>query len=169
MPPLHPTLDKLKLIQQIQTGYEFAERTLALVPADAVGEAGVCGHWSVKNLIAHLTSWEQRTQSWLTEAEQGIPLTVPEAGFGWDQFDALNDVYYQRSKDRTLDDILAEWHHAQLEILSLVQGLTEDELAGSGRFTGMISDSPAHAIASNTCWHYDVHLAQIREWLNQRN
>jgi hypothetical protein len=167
--PLHPTLDKSKLIQEIQTNYEFAERTLVLVPTETVGEAGVCGRWSVKDLIAHLTSWEQRTLRWMAEAEQGIALTVPEVGFGWDQFDALNDVYYQRSKDRALDDILAAFHQTQSEILSLVQRLTEDELTGSGRFAGMTSDSPAHAIASNTCWHYDVHLAQIREWLNQRN
>jgi hypothetical protein len=166
---LHPTLDKLKLLQQLETGYAFAERTLALVPTEAIGVAGVCGHWSVKDVVAHLTSWEQRTLRWLAEAEQGIVLKVPEAGFGWDQFDALNDMYYQRSKDRALDDILAELHRVQLEILSLVQRLTEDELAGGGRMTGMFSDSPAHAIASNTCWHYDFHLAQIREWLNQRN
>ena len=166
---MHLTLDKVKLLQQMETGYAFAERTLALVPTEAVDVARVCGHWSVKDLIAHLTSWEQRTLRWLAEAEQGIPLKVPEAGFGWEQFDALNDLYYQRSKGRALDDIMAAFHNAQLEMLAIVQNLTDEELAGGGRMTGMFRDSPADAIASNTCWHYDIHLAQIREWLNQRN
>jgi hypothetical protein len=97
--PLHLSLDKRKLLQQLQTAYEFADRTLALVPPERIAEPGVCGHWSVKDLFAHLACWEARTLCWLAEAELGIPLKVPEAGYGWDQFDQLNDVYYQHSKN----------------------------------------------------------------------
>jgi len=79
---LHPMCDRLILLERLESTYDFAERTLQLVPESRWMEArwmeaGVCGHWSVKDLIAHLTHWEQRTLHWM---EAGTPLTHPEPG-----------------------------------------------------------------------------------------
>jgi hypothetical protein len=93
---------------------------------------------------------------------------VPEEGFGWDQFDALNDVYYHQNRERALDDILEDFRRVQTEMLAKVATYSDEELAGGGRMTGMFIDSPADAIAANTSEHYALHLAQIREWLNRR-
>ena len=162
---LHARLDKNKLLLRVHTEYDFADRTLALVPATRMDEPGVCGHWSVKDLIAHLTSWEQRTLRWLDEAESGTKLTVPEAGFGWHEFDRLNDVYYQRNRQLSLDEIVADFHATRQTMLARIEQFSEAELAGGGKFAGLFIDSPADAIEGNTSHHYELHLAQIRGWL----
>lgn len=142
------------------------ERTLALVPAEKVNEARVCGHWSVKDLVAHLTDWQQRTLRWMTDAERGIALKIPEEGFGWHELDALNDFFVQRFKEYPYAALLEAFRKAHIDILATVNQLTEDELAGGGRMAGMFIDSPADAIAGNTFQHFEVHVAQIRDWLN---
>ncbi len=163
---LHPMCDRLILLERLESTYDFAERTLTLVPESRLTEPGVCGHWSVKDLIAHLTHWEQRTLHWM---EAGTPLTQPEPGYGWDEaeFARLNDFYYQRDKTKSWEDVLAEWHSAQSDLLALVEDLNDEELAGGGRYAGMFMDSPADAIASNAFLHYDLHIGQIRMWLNR--
>lgn len=164
---LHTHFDKLKFLERVKTEYAFLERTLALVPPERTAEGGVCGHWSAKDLVAHLTAWERLTLRWLADAARGIPLKVPDEGFGWEDFDAQNDLYYRRTKDHSLDDILADARRVRAEILALINGLTDEELAGGGRFAGMFIDSPGEAIASNTYEHYGQHITQIREWLNR--
>jgi hypothetical protein len=163
---IDPHYDQQRLLTLIRCQYDFADRTLALVLPERRGAGGVCGHWSVKDLVAHLTGWEAITLRWLAEAEVGIRLTIPEPGFGWDEFDGINERIYQRNRDRSYADILADYYRSHEAILALVSRLSEDELAGGGRMAGMFRDSPAEVIYSNTAHHYDLHLSQIRTWLN---
>lgn len=161
--------DKQALIEQIQVAYSAAETLLARVPPGDVNTAGVCGDWSVKDVVAHLTTWEERTLRWLREAEQGIPLKVPEPGFGWHEFDALNAVGYERNQHRDYADVQRDFHQTQRRMLTAVETLTDAELRGEGRFAGMFTDSPGAAIAANTYEHYDYHMTQIRDWLDSRS
>ena len=165
---LHPLYDRLILLERLESTCDFAERTLKQVPEDLLTEPGVCGPWSVKDLIAHLTHWEQRTLRWMDEAAQGIKLEGPEIGYGWGaaELDRLNDFYYQRDRAKSWEDVLADWHSAQSDLLALVEDLHDEELAGGGRYAGMFIDSPAGAIADTTFLHYELHIGQIRTWLN---
>jgi hypothetical protein len=162
---LHPLYDRLILLDRIESIYDFAERTLSHVPEAHLTETGVCGARSVKDVVAHLTHWEQRTLRWLDEAAQGKPLTESEPGYGWDEIDRLNDFYYQRDQALDWEAVLAAWHSAQSDLLTLVEDLNDEELAGGGRFSGLFTDSPADTIAGNTILHYELHLGQIRRWL----
>jgi hypothetical protein len=162
---LNSRYDKTKLLARLHAEYDFAERTLALVPPHRVTETGVCGHWSVKDVVAHLTSWEDRTLRWLATAAQGIQLHVPEEGYGWNEFDRLNEAAHERTKALEYAALYADFKLVQVQMLATVEAMTDEELAGGGRYTGMFSDSPIDAIAANTCEHYELHLQQIRTWL----
>lgn len=159
-------LDKQALLGAIQTAYSEADALLARVPPDRLTTSGVCGHWSVKDIVAHLTTWEERTLRWLRDAEQGIRLSAPEPGFGWDQFDALNAQGYERHQDRPYADIQRDFYQTRQTVLAAVSALTEAELRGEGRFIGLFRDSPAAAVAANTYEHYTFHMAQVRDWLD---
>jgi hypothetical protein len=162
---LNDRYDKTKLLARIHAEYDFAMHTLALVPSERVNEMGVCGHWSVKDLVAHLTSWEERTLRWLAAAAQGNPLRVPEEGYGWKEFDRLNEASHERTQALDYAALYANFKRVQTRMLATVEAMTDEELAGGGRYTGMFSDSPMDAIAANTCEHYELHLQQIRAWL----
>lgn len=167
---LHRQLDRSRLLDLMRAYNAFAQRTLALAAESDLLEGGVVGHWSIKDVIAHLTAWETRTLRWLDEAARGVRLTVPEAGFGWGEaaFEQLNDKYYQLYKDRPLTEILADFRRVQGQMIAEVESFSDEELAGGGRFTSMFTDSPADAIYSNTAHHYELHLSQIRDWLRKR-
>jgi len=150
--------DKQMLLRRIQAAYSAADDLLARLRLADVNKDGVCGHWSVKDVVAHLTTWEARTLRWLKEAEQAIPLTIPEPGFGWHEFDALNAVSYEQNKGR-------DFHQTRQRIMAAVEALTDAELRGEERFSSMFRDSPGAVIAANTYEHYDYHMAQVHEWL----
>jgi hypothetical protein len=157
--------DRTLLLEHIQSAYGFLDRTLALIPEARRDEPGVVGHWSVKDVVAHLMVWELRTLRWLDEARAGQRLTVPEPGFGWNEFDRLNDVYYQRYAQYSCDAILREAVRVRGEVLAVVRGFSEEELAGGGAMHGLFLDAPAIAIADNIPNHYAEHLEQMRLWL----
>lgn len=161
-----PPLDKMTLLRRIRAAYADAEQLLARVPADCVAVSGVCGHWSTKDLVAHLMTWEARTLRWLDDARHGTPLTVPEPGFGWDEFDRLNAVGYERYREWDYEDVRRAFHATQAQMLTAVDRLSEAELRGEDGMTGMFRDAPVGAIAANTYEHYELHLAQIRDWLD---
>lgn len=167
MSALHPELDKVKLLHLLEGEYAFVWRTLQLVPKAWLEEGGVCGDWSVKDLVAHLAVWIERTLRWLEDAERGIPLTVPEAGYRWNEFDQLNHAYYEQTRDLSFSQVTARFQQAHTTILEKVAQYTEEELAGGGRMQTMFIDSPFEAIYANTAHHYTLHVAQIRTWLNQ--
>lgn len=138
------------------------------IPKEKLTIAGVCGHWSIKDIVAHLTQWVNRTIRWLEDGAKSIPLTIPEEGYGWDQFDAINEKYYLLDKDRPYEDIWAAFLKANADLEQCLWKelqITSEELLGKGRFTGIFRDSPLEAILANTVDHYQFHLAQIRAWL----
>jgi hypothetical protein len=52
---------KTDLLTEIRTQRRHLENNLAgLTPAEMC-QPGVCGDWSVKDVLAHLTAWEQNT------------------------------------------------------------------------------------------------------------
>lgn len=162
---MHTSLDKTKLLDLISTEYAFAERTLALVKPEQMKISGVCGGWSVKDLIAHLTAWERRLLRWVENARKGIPLVIPEIGFTWQQIDMLNAHTARMDSVRLVPDLLDDMHKIQARVLEMVQALPDEDLFEETAFNKLFHYKLLDAIVSNTYDHYREHLEQIREWL----
>ena len=170
MNKVHPKFDKHKLLNLIRTNYDFAERTFALILASDWNIGDVCGFWTIKDPVAHLMWWEEITLKWLEDAENGKALWIPLEGYSWDQFDEINAFYYDCYKGVVKNEIVDKFHAIQKQVLMKVESYTDGELAGGGRFEGMFIDSPADVIYVRACEHYEMHLAQIREWwMKQQN
>ncbi|MGC4047623.1 MAG: maleylpyruvate isomerase N-terminal domain-containing protein [Armatimonas sp.] len=105
---------------------------------DQAAEPGVAGYYSVDDLLAHLTWWENQTRE------------VVESGVD-QEFDveALNDEIYQANKDATFTELkrrMIEGHTHAVETFAQAADLSEDDVAG------------------DTWEHYQEHGDQIRAW-----
>lgn len=165
---MHPELDKTKLVDTIRLEYAFFERTLALVPPERIAEAGVEGIFSVKDIVAHLTAWERRLLGWLAQAKRGEAPSFPEPGYTPADTDVINERTYQEDKDRPLDDILADFHTTQAEVLRCIDSFPEEDLLELHRLKGIWIAPPLALIVGNTSDHYREHAATIRRWLEGR-
>lgn len=164
-------MTKALLIERMRDGRAAWEAALVEVPAAHVAEPGVEGHWSAKDVIAHVTVYEVWTADQLEGVLRGETAMVvrpdePE-GAGTSDTDQQNAAYYEVYKDRPLDAILAEAERAFPRLLAAVEALPEDVLLERGRLDWLGDTALWELIAGNSYDHCAEHLAAIRAWLER--
>ncbi len=158
-------MSKEKLIEEIQSEHLHLERTLEKTPAQQMVTPGVMDDWTLKDLLAHITVWEQRMIRWL---EQTVRDEVPEMlppGMTWDDLDQWNEQTYQKHRHRDLDEVLADFELSYPQALNVVQDISEDDLIDPNRYAWRDGRPLWVMAAANTSWHYKEHEDTITTWL----
>ena len=89
---------------------------------------GVCGWWSVKDIMAHMTSYEHLLAEVLDTflgAESGPNMTeMAQQGGEW------NDLQVERRKDINMAEVLAEYNQAHDRVMDLAARVPAGEVPG---------------------------------------
>jgi len=91
---------------------------------------GVCGVWSVKDIMAHLASYEHMLAEVLDTflgAEFGLTLNE-RARLG----NAWNDIQVERRRDKTMSDVLAEYHEVHGRVIELAAQIPDEKYRENG-------------------------------------
>jgi hypothetical protein len=113
--------------------------------------------WSIKDLIAHLTYWEQDMLARVGSDALGV---VPDS-----EVDAVNARVYETNKDRPLAAIQADFRRSLEQIDALVGGLSDADLNSTERMPLPNQIPLWQYIADETYEHYrDDHLPDVRAW-----
>lgn len=160
-------MTKAQTLEAIRREREALKATLEPLSQDQMVEAGVEGHWSVKDILCHISAWENRMVQWLAEALGGEVPEMPGPGLTWDDMDRLNEQSYLANKDRALDDVLAESEGSYQRGLEAVQELSDEILTDPDRFEWMGGATLGRLVGANTWWHYRDHHGEIRKWLDK--
>lgn len=127
-------------------------------------EPGVVGEWSLKDVLAHLTDWEQRFIDWYEAGLRGGVSNPPVPGVRWDDLDALAEEGAEEYQERPLELVLDEFPRSYQHILVTVQSISQEDLFTSGRY-GWAGDVPlADYVVATTYEHYDWAKKRIRRW-----
>lgn len=119
----------------------------------------VCGWWSVKDVIAHL-SWYEQQMTQMTANH-----SMDTAGGDWWllPMDERNDRIYQLYQGLSLAAVKTMAQESYAAMLAAMQQLEDADVTDPARFQGMPVDwIPAEIIAQNTWEHYADHLTDIR-------
>ena len=99
-------------------------------PETALETPGACGVWSVKDILAHLASYERVLVDILTTftGDGSTPAlnTFLELG---GQF---NDSEVNRRKKKTIQDVLAEFNDTHTQVMSLLVNIPSETLRQTG-------------------------------------
>ncbi len=136
---------------------------LAQVGSDRMEIPGVVGEWSVKQLVAHLTWYEQA----IVEGAQQVQSTGkfsrrrPEGV-------SMHDVNAQiaaEGQERSAADVLAEADSVFAQMLAVIQAVPT-EMLNDPRLLGLPDDvTPWMAVANNSYAHYCEHEPELSAWL----
>jgi hypothetical protein len=138
--------------------------------------AGVAGQWSVKDIIAHIMSYEQYIADRMAEIAHGETYTPAQTQaaleafiekFGYPDFgsallndDGPNAWIVEKYKNISLEDIVAHEIQAFGAVVAGIQTLSEMQLSEHHLF---------ESIARNTYEHYREHSRDIERWLTTIN
>lgn len=114
----------------LRYGHFTALGCLDGVPDDDVTQPGACGIWSIKDIVAHLASYE------LVLIDILASLTTGDSTPHLDRFleigPSFNDVEVDERRERTMDDVLTELNEAHARVLDLVAQIPAETLRQPG-------------------------------------
>lgn len=144
-------MNKAELLTALQAGRAELEAMWdGANEAQLVARPGPQADWSVKDLIAHLTYWEQDT---LRQVQDGAEVTLDK------DVDAINAQVFNENCDRSLKDILADFKASYADLVTCIEECTDEALAQ------VIDDKTlAEHLAYDSYEHYPEHLGDLQSW-----
>jgi hypothetical protein len=157
---------KAELLEAVFSSYNAFEKLLSSFTQEQLLVPGVNETWSIKDNVAHIAAWHQRSLAYLqAAARKRVPEHLPEA-LDEGGVDRVNEQFYQDNKNRSLNEVLQEFRTSYIEIVGAVQALSQEELFDPNRFAWMQGAPLWHIVAGNTSGHYQEHTEIIEAWLN---
>jgi len=120
-------------------------------------EPGVTGKWSVRDILAHVTTWEE-------EALKHLPLilkggTPPRYSITFGGIDAFNALMTGRKKNLSLSQVLMRQDEIHNQL---------NDFIGTVPSSHFFRETPfRHRLRLDTYGHYPKHSEPIRKWREQ--
>lgn len=165
------TLIREKVLTQLREKYEALERLIDEISEEEAIESGVQAHWSIKDILAHLTAWDKRGMKWISDALAGTPPAMPEPNVTWTGRHKLNEQTYQENLHIPFDTILDQYRITFNDLLELLEEMTDEEwhrLTPIVHKYGMGDPIPIGELAHWRLQHLITHSKPIEQWLKNR-
>ena len=120
----------MNAIDILKYGQQTVLQTLAEFPTAAVETPGACGAWSVKDIIAHLASYEEVLVDVLSTFTGRYP--TPSLDKFTEPGGQFNDTEVGRRKVRTMREVLDEFNDAHAQVMELSAQISPERFRHSG-------------------------------------
>lgn len=146
--------------------------TLATLSTEQITAPNLPTNWSVKDEIAHLWAWQQRSiarlQAALSNREPVFPQWDPHIDpEDYDNTDPINAWIYEAYREQPWPRVHQNWREGFLRFLELGAQISEKELLDAGRYT-WLDDLPLAAILLGSYDHHQEHLDFLLARLSQQ-
>lgn len=119
-------------------------------------EPGVTGAWSVRDILAHVTTWEEEVLKYLPlilKGEKPPRYSVTHGGIN-----AFNAQMTERKRALSLSEVLRQLEDTHGRLVAFIESAPEDQF---------ISETPfRHRLRLDTYSHYPKHADAIQKWRN---
>jgi hypothetical protein len=117
-------------------------------------EPGVTGQWSVRDILAHVSTWEEEALTHLPLILEGG--TPPRYSVTYGGIDAFNARMTEQNASLSLSEVRRQHDATHRRLLDFIQSAPEDQLTRETRFR--------RRLRLDTYGHYSLHAEAIRQW-----
>ncbi len=157
---------KGQLITAIEDEHTKLLKIVESIPPRRLTERGVWGDgWSTKDLLIHLTVWEQMFLRWYRTELEGRTPDMPEKGYAWRDTPELNRAIQRRYTRQSVATTLANLDESYCEILEVARSIPETDLLTVGRYRWTGKSTLATYLGANSSSHYRTAAKILRRWL----
>lgn len=161
---------KTQLLDWIKSARAPLDRLIAPLSEEQMLQPGVENKSSVKDLLAHISTWEDHLARRLAAAARDRvadvyvidPAEPAEPG----GLDTLNEFIFTRNAQLPLQQVLSNFHRSFHEVLQAVEALSDYDLFDSQGLAQLFGYSAERIIGSDTFYHYPEHIQSISAWMN---
>lgn len=141
---------------------EIAALWQNLTEAQLTRRPGPQSDWSIKDLVAHLSFWEQLMIETISRLKQGLE---PQDLGTNELVDNLNAEVFKRNEHRPLAEVLAEFDSQRAQVEATLEALTDDEINQADYFAQQENTPLLYHIIGNTFGHYADHKPDLERYL----
>jgi hypothetical protein len=147
-------MKKRQLLNKLEHAWTTFRESYAGLTNGQLTEPGVTGDWSVKDILAHVSWWEE-------EALKHLPLILqggrpPRYSVLYGGIDAFNARMTEQRRGLALSEVLRHLDETHLRLVAYVQNAPEEQLVSENRFR--------RRLRLDTYSHYPIHARAIRDW-----
>lgn len=143
-----------RLLKQLDEAWLAFKESYAGLSAAQLLEPGVTGAWSVRDIMAHVTTWEEEALRHLPSILEGR--RPPRYSVTYGGIDAFNAEMTKRKAGLSLPEVFRQLDDVHRRVVELIERVPEDRLAGEARFR--------RRLRLDTYGHYPKHARAIRSW-----
>ena len=152
-------MEKSQLLKRLNQSWEDFQASYAGLSHSELLAPGVAGDWSVRDIIAHVTWWEE-------EALTHLPLILaggrpPRYSVTYGGIDSFNAQMTELKRHLSLSEVLRQQEDTHRRLIDFIGGVPEDQFIRETRFR--------HRLRLDTYSHYREHVEMIRQWRVQRS
>jgi len=151
-------VDKSGLLKRLERAWEELKDSYADLGEQELLESGVTGDWSVKDVIAHVSSWEEEALTYLPVIlEGGKP---PKYSVLYGGIDAFNARMTQKSRKLSLSEVIQKRDFIHAKLLEFIREVKQEYFLKENRFR--------RRLRLDTYGHYREHAQAIRSWKEKK-
>jgi hypothetical protein len=142
-----------RLLERLDAAWTALSDSYAGVPDSRLVQPGVVDDWSVKDILAHVTTWEE-------EALRHLPLVIaggtPPRYAAQGGIDAFNARATETGRRLSLAEVLRRRDETHARLVDFIRSQPEGSFGGQTR--------ARRRLRLDTYGHYPEHTAAIRAW-----
>jgi hypothetical protein len=146
-----------QLLSRIETAWEAFHASYAGLSDECLLEPGVAGDWSVKDLVAHVSWWEEEALTHLPHIMAGG--RPPRYSVAYGGIDAFNGLMAARKRGLSLAEVLEQARATHQRLIAFVASVPANQFVTETRFR--------RRLRLDTYSHYPIHTEAIRRWREQ--
>lgn len=143
-----------KVLGRLDKSWSEFKESYAGLSQTGMLKSGVVGKWSIRDIIVHVTSWEEEALKHLPVILQGGRPRRYSVLYGG--IDAFNAMITENRKNLSFREVLRQQDFVHRQLVELIESVPEEHLGGETKFR--------HRLRLDTYGHYRKHAAAIRNW-----
>lgn len=164
--------DKQQILTTLREEFNRWEEVLASMSEEQITAPHLPSNLSIKDVIAHLWAWQQRSiarlEAALLDREPDFPRWPAE-------FDPepegepheMNAWIYETNREKPWSRVYGDWRAGFLRFLELGEAIPEKDLLEAGRYAWLEGEPLSIVYAGSYEHHHVDHLEPLLAWLRQ--
>jgi len=145
-------MGKAQALRRLEQEWQAFLKSVEDLPKTALLGKGVCGEWSIRDLMAHVTTWEEETLKALPLILEGK--RTPKYSTNYGGIDAFNALQHEKKQSLSLAQVRRDLASTHQRLVAFLSNLPETA------FTLRL----VRRLGIDTYKHYREHREQIEGW-----
>jgi hypothetical protein len=151
-------MNRQQILKRLDNAWAAFKDAAAGLSEAQLLEPGVTGKWSVRDILAYVTTWEEEALKYLPVIlEGGRP---PRYSTTYGGINAFNAQMTEAKRNLPLTEVLSQMDEVHRRLIDYVEGAPEELFTRETRFR--------RRLRLDTYSHYPIHAKAIRKWRQQR-